>query len=467
MSDFLERARNAGRESKQIEFKCSFDPTSNGEWCEVIKDIVAIANSGGGIIVFGVNDDGSLSGRPLDAVRSIDLADISNKITKYTGCADPLIEIQEIRRHERLLPVFIIQSAATVLVFGNPGTYDIGGGKQKTAFGRGTVYFRHGAKSETGVTEDIRFAFERQLNRVRNSWLKQVKKVVKAPAGAQFIVEVPSGHSTKLKSSVIRVVDDPAAIPVTLTRDPNKGVGTYLHEEVSDGIFDEINNVVDANRALAKGQGRFLLGQSIYYRIYAERRFINQGFDQLEMLFRTGASEFYAPNLYWATDLDADMIGRQIAAIYLAPKGLKIHWLMRTALLLGGDFCRWLYSKWDRRWHHYSQPPIFYFTFAEMIKNLGTDDQRLLATRLAPTSQVSVPGQVDVSYRELLTDPQKSEVLLSAACINIFKGNAQLRSTARALDYVAHGSTFVGRAKEITEAAKAVIGDEPPGDYKD
>lgn len=54
MPGLLEKALSAKRESKHIEFKHSFDPTSMGEWCEVINDIVAIANSGGGIIVFGL-----------------------------------------------------------------------------------------------------------------------------------------------------------------------------------------------------------------------------------------------------------------------------------------------------------------------------------------------------------------------------------------------------------------------------
>src|ERR1035437_1517768 len=112
MSDFLEKALSASRESKQIEFKCRFDPASKGEWCEVIKDIVAIANSGGGIVVFGLNDDGSLSGFALDAISRIDLADLSSKITKYTGCVDPLVEIEDIEREGQVLPAFIIRPAA-------------------------------------------------------------------------------------------------------------------------------------------------------------------------------------------------------------------------------------------------------------------------------------------------------------------------------------------------------------------
>jgi predicted HTH transcriptional regulator len=85
MSDLIEKACSARRETKQIEFKCRFDPASNGEWCEVIKDIVAIANSGGGIVVFGVNDDGSLSGLALDAISRIDPADLSVRSRNTPG----------------------------------------------------------------------------------------------------------------------------------------------------------------------------------------------------------------------------------------------------------------------------------------------------------------------------------------------------------------------------------------------
>jgi hypothetical protein len=72
------------------------------------------------------------------------------------------------------------------------------------------------------------------------------------------------------------VVNDLKAVPVRLTRDRSVASGYFIHEEISDGIFDEINNVIDANRALARGQQHFLLGQLIYYRIYAERQHVIQ-----------------------------------------------------------------------------------------------------------------------------------------------------------------------------------------------
>ena len=48
-----DRARNARRESRYIDFKERFDPDSKGEWVELIKDFAAMANSGGGAVVVG------------------------------------------------------------------------------------------------------------------------------------------------------------------------------------------------------------------------------------------------------------------------------------------------------------------------------------------------------------------------------------------------------------------------------
>jgi nucleoside-diphosphate-sugar epimerase len=67
------------------------------------------------------------------------------------------------------------------IVFENPGTYP-DGSRQKTAFARGTVYFRHGAKSEPAIQDDMRNSFERLLSRRQRGILKDVRRIVTAPS---------------------------------------------------------------------------------------------------------------------------------------------------------------------------------------------------------------------------------------------------------------------------------------------
>jgi hypothetical protein len=98
------------------------------------------------------------------------------------------------------------------MVFTTPGTYDIGGGKQKTAFSVGTVYFRHGAKSEPGTSEDLRASLERELDRIRSSWLDGITKVVTAPPGATVgVLPADVQLSGTEEATGVRLVNDESA----------------------------------------------------------------------------------------------------------------------------------------------------------------------------------------------------------------------------------------------------------------
>lgn len=79
MTDLIERALAAKRESKYIEFKDNLDPNSPGDWCEIVKDIVAMANSGGGVIVFGLDSSGVPTRTALDALGALDLRTLATR----------------------------------------------------------------------------------------------------------------------------------------------------------------------------------------------------------------------------------------------------------------------------------------------------------------------------------------------------------------------------------------------------
>lgn len=170
--DLLQKAQSARRESKYVDFKECFNPESSQDWCEIIKDIVAMANTGGGVIVFGVRNNGTYSGFDCTPIFNIDSAIITDKILRYTNEQFSNFELEEIERNENRIAALFVYGAPIPMIFVKPGTYDIGEGRQKTAFSQGTLYFRHGAKSEPGNSNDVRGVIERELERIRNSWLE-------------------------------------------------------------------------------------------------------------------------------------------------------------------------------------------------------------------------------------------------------------------------------------------------------
>jgi len=206
-ASILAIVENSESENAQLDFKSSFEASN---WCELVKDIVAMANSNGGVIVFGVNDNGTHGSTDLTAVLSIDPATIVDKIKKYTGQHYAGFSVASGTRQGFPVAIISVAAVSMPMVFTAPGTYDIGGGKQKTAFSQGTVYFRHGAKSEPGTSDDLRETLERELDRIRSSWLAGIKKVVEAPAGSVIAI-LPT--NTEAVSPLDR-------LPLQLTNDP-------------------------------------------------------------------------------------------------------------------------------------------------------------------------------------------------------------------------------------------------------
>lgn len=204
----LSRIQSAEDETFDLDFKATFDPSSNGDWCELVKDVVAMANSGGGCIAFGVNDDGTPSGTEVSQIRAIDPAVVVDKIQKYTDQHFAGFAFSSTTRNGYDAVVLKIKAVSMPIVFASTGNYE-SGGKQKNAFQKGTVYFRHGAKSEPGTTDDLRGALEREMDRVRSSWLDGINKVVTAPVGATISVLTDEVKLTGADDATgIRLVDD-------------------------------------------------------------------------------------------------------------------------------------------------------------------------------------------------------------------------------------------------------------------
>jgi len=172
MKNLIQRALVAKRESKYIDFKSRLDFSEPHSWCEIVKDIIAMANSGGGVLVIGLDNKGNPTGFDPAPVLDLDEAVVTDRIEKYTGIQFDAFTISEQTKKGYRLAVIFVEGVSIPIVFIKPGTYAVSDRKQKTAFSAGTVYFRHGAKSEPGNTNDLRKAIERQLETIRKSWLQ-------------------------------------------------------------------------------------------------------------------------------------------------------------------------------------------------------------------------------------------------------------------------------------------------------
>lgn len=208
----LRLALHARRENRRLDFKESFDPSRTGDWCEIVKDLIAMANSGGGCLVFGVKDDGSPAATSVESILSLDPAKVTDKVSKYTGVQFDGFEVCEAQRGCRKVAVLLVRGADFPIPFSRAGNYERDDGRQSTSFQPGTVYFRHGAKSEPGTAEDVRRSIERVVERERKGWLRGIKKVVTAPRGYRLEVLPPGALiNSHGASTAVRLTSDPSA----------------------------------------------------------------------------------------------------------------------------------------------------------------------------------------------------------------------------------------------------------------
>lgn len=260
----------AKRESKRLDFKRAFDPDSLSDWCEVLKDLAAMANSGGGHIIIGVNNDGSTPGDPTVAkVLALDPAKLTDKMLSYTGTQFDHFAIIEGERAGQQVAVLSVGQASSPLVFSRPGTYALPDGKQRTAFSQGTIYVRHGAKSEPATTEDVSKLIERRLQTARREWMAGVRKVVTAPSGARIQV-LPAGvrQSTSPDATPIRITDNPAAPEYRLV-DPD-----VTHPWRQKELIGEINKKLPEGKRINQYHIRAI---RVLYEIDAKAEFYHKG----------------------------------------------------------------------------------------------------------------------------------------------------------------------------------------------
>jgi hypothetical protein len=207
----LDQALSLTSETTVVDFKSAFNPNDKGEFLEVIKDILAMANSGGGIIVFGLLNDGTPSGAEMKSIAALDPAKVTDLIYKYTDCQFQNFELRRLHKNSNEVWAIVVNSTSTPTVFSQTGNYADSAGKQKNAFVGGTVYFRHGAKSEPGNSEDLRQFIERRLELIRHEWLDGISKVVEAPSGSVIHVIPPGTISASASSAPVRMTTNPGA----------------------------------------------------------------------------------------------------------------------------------------------------------------------------------------------------------------------------------------------------------------
>jgi hypothetical protein len=187
----------------RTEIQRSFSAASARDWCELVRDIVALANSGGGHLV--------LSG-------SVNEQEILQHVGRYTDATPHGLEVRCCEPPDLRGTVVIVGPAILPIGFTRAGVCPTSAdsAEQEEIFPAGSFYFRHAGRSEPATTADMRAFCERLLRRVRRRWLRGLRRVLNAP------IDLDRGAVTKRSAAKrkqrelmnlqpVRIVTDPEA----------------------------------------------------------------------------------------------------------------------------------------------------------------------------------------------------------------------------------------------------------------
>jgi len=438
-------------EGKHVEWKqsCPIGPnvTKRTKY-RVVKALVSFANTAGGFVICGVAPSGQWTGLDEEDLTHVDPAKLSELINGVIAPEIPHLNYREIQHDGKLFIVLHTPPSKNMPhVTTKEVSEKLGSGARHTLIMPKAVYCRFGAKSDLATPASYQQIISKRTEFLRDELLRRIREVpVPVPVPSKSAPAL--GPGTALR--VTRITDDPSAPAVRLTHKRSEASGIFVHEELADGLFDKINNVLEANRLLARGQNRFFFGDSLYYRVYAERQHVEGDTELFEMLATTALRDLYAPGLFWLNNLEDAKCAQQLFSLYCNPKNPNVHYLLRIASLFGREFSRWLFGLWQEEWRNHPQPPDFYWTFQKMLNRKDTNDPVLIALRSKPDTKFAFPdADPPLTYGTLLESPPHAAKLLSHACMREFEQDHRFRSPARQLDFLAYGLALVKRGAKI------------------
>jgi hypothetical protein len=144
------------RETSDFDLKLSFDPESRGAMLELVKDLVAMANSGGGTIRLGATET-ERPGIDMALLTQLDGARVADQINRYVAPSRAEVShaiVEQLDGDRIILDLTVGPAGKYPMVFAKQGQYPSRKGN-KSAFREGDIYIRHGAKSEPATYQDI------------------------------------------------------------------------------------------------------------------------------------------------------------------------------------------------------------------------------------------------------------------------------------------------------------------------
>jgi hypothetical protein len=287
-------------EDDRLELKEDFQPDKTG-WANLCRQAVALHNTGGGVLIFGVEDDGTRRGLSSSLAGLLDPANVNNQLTSRRAPAVLRTTYTELRRYNKTFGFFAVRGGTQIVVFDQ----NAAGTDGKIICLSGCVYVRRNGQSAPAQYFELQTMTERIVTRGVQGFLARVDRIATLPASANLIAANPGSADGFILTA------RGEGVPVHIIG-PEQGAPTVtLSEEVlPDTPLSEPFLEVAGQVRQWRTDSNHRVPSAVINRWYRERGSINFSAinGDAEFLLLSTLHENAFPVHYWASLMDLDRL---------------------------------------------------------------------------------------------------------------------------------------------------------------
>lgn len=324
-------------ETNYIDYKLKFNTGEQREWLKIAKDIVAFANTSGGYIVFGVEDN-TFKIKGVEVEKMEALIDPDKIQQKVNACFSPPITHVTSKvftyKEKKLIIVHVPESYGKTHIAVREGKCKSSSGEH-IIIRKGEIYIRRSGSSILIEPNDLDNIINKRVAYYKETLLKNVTKVVEAPVENEVLIFDPNSYEIKSGTKKFILSSDSDAIPV-------KGISTTT-------IPDNDTSEIVTSIALFSKNRNHLPDIKFLYRIYKNRELIKLSENHIQSLALICIYE-QVPCFYWLQFISKDNIRALLNEIF--KKGThfaKYDALRMAACLSKTDFEKYYKKENDDR----------------------------------------------------------------------------------------------------------------------
>jgi len=242
----------------------------------LVKHIVAMANSGGGILALGISNAPAIEGIGDAEEGWLDPTTIADQLRKKVARV-PEFAVCKVELGGKKVAFVLVHSASPPQPFSSDGGHETG-----TIFREGDLYIRSGASTRK-VTSDFMMKYDRQVRRdTLNNFLGNISVVAQLPPEAE-----------------LHVSDEPGSLPVHLAGHGETPV-FYVSRKRPETLAEELEVYCSLYSFSDE-----LMARNNYLRMYRAKDELTEVEDTANELLLLSGMRHYEPSFLWAWRLNS------------------------------------------------------------------------------------------------------------------------------------------------------------------